>query len=123
MIPSVPVQNDILDLFLPAWSWQPGLIDADGVELTGNGYARGATIAAADWEPAESGAKSTAASVAFGTPTGEWLDAVEVALFRVSDGEQGPTVPLSEALSVTGAGDPPVLERITVWFAQIDPTL
>lgn len=121
-IPSIPVQNDFLDLILESASWAPGLIDADGGELSGNGYARASTLTAASWAAAADGAKSTTGTVSFGAPTGDWADAVEVALFRVADGEQGPTVPLSEPLSVTGAGDPPTLQRLTVWFAQVDPS-
>lgn len=114
----VAVQNAWLDLMLEAYSWRAGLLNAAGVELSGNGYARSAVIAPTAWSPAAGGAKRTNSPVLIGSPIGEWLDAVYVGLWRSTDGALGVTVPLTEPLSVTGPGTP-VEVSVAVWWAEI----
>lgn len=117
-IGDVSVQDDFLDLALEAYSWRAGLLNAAGVELSGNGYARSAVIAPASWSPAAGGVKRTTSPVLIGSPTGEWVDAAYVGLWRSTDGALGVTVPLAEPLSVTGPGMA-VQVDIAVWWAQV----
>lgn len=114
----VAVQNAWLDLMLEAYSWRAGLLNAAGVELSGNGYARSAIIAPAAWAAAVGGVKRVSAPVLIGAPTGEWLDAVYVALWRTTDNALGVTVPLVEPVAVTGPGTPVEVD-VAVWWAQV----
>lgn len=93
------------------------MIPADqggGVEIDGGGYAR-VPLAAADWEPADAGAKS-AAPVTFPDTTAAWATAAtHWALF---DGAvMWDCGPLAEELVVTGPGSGPVVE-VTVFYAD-----
>jgi hypothetical protein len=100
------VMDDFLDLTCESASWELALFDGDpmldGVELTGNGYAR-VTIAPADWAAAADGQKGLTVPAQFPAPTDAWTEADYFALFRVGDGAMGDNAPLTEPLEVTGA--------------------
>lgn len=79
--------------------------DLGGVELAGNGYARG-SVDTGDWNPATDGVK-TSDPCPFPAPTGAWDTAHWVGLYDPVVGAWADVVPLAEPLDVTGAGDGP----------------
>lgn len=71
-------------------------------ELVGVGYAR-PTIDSDDWLPAEESTKTSTYAPDFGSPTGPWAT---VRFFALVDGSTVWNIcPLTEPLTVTGAGD------------------
>lgn len=87
--------------------------DLDGVELSGNGYARG-TVTTADWNPADEGSKSTV-PLPVGSPTGPWETARWAGLYDPVLAAWADIVPLEEELDVTDAGPAPLV-TITVFY-------
>lgn len=81
--------------------------DLGGLELTGNGYARG-LVTTGDWTPATGGVKSTA-PITMPAPTGEWQTARWVGLYDPISEAWADVVPLAEELDVTAAGDAPLI--------------
>ena len=96
--PNAPASHD-----LALFDGDPML---DGVELSGNGYAR-VSVAPADWLASDAGAKATAAPVQFADATGEWSEASHFGLFYGGTETLGDCAPLTEALEVTAAGPGP----------------
>ncbi len=94
-------------------AFEVALFDADptlgGVELVGNGYARGAITNGAAFPPAADGVKRSAAPVAFPTATGAWETARYWALFDPVAGVWWDYAPLVEPLDVTAAGPGPTV--------------
>lgn len=85
-----------------------------GVEISGGGYAR-VTVAAADWNAAADGEKSTV-WLQMADSTDEWSS--EATHWALLDGSTlWDSGPLVEALNVTTAGDGPLV-RATVRFAD-----
>lgn len=113
------MQERSLDLFYDTAPnpFEVALFDGDpdigGVELDGNGYARG-SLAATDWNPASDGVK-TSDPVAVGSPSGDWSTALWVGLYDATVGAWADVVPLAEPLDVTGAGDPPLV-AVSVFY-------
>ena len=107
------MQERSLDLFYDTAPnpFEVALFDDDpdlgGVELAGNGYARGACDVG-DWNPAGGGVKSTD-PLSFPAATGEWVTATHVGLYDPALGAWADVVPLAEPLDVTGAGDGPLV--------------
>lgn len=89
----------------------------DGVELSGNGYAR-VTVAPSDWAAAVGGAKTTHSPVQFADATGPWSRQARYwVLFDAADEEAWDYAALNEALSVTDAGPGPAIQP-TVFYAN-----
>jgi hypothetical protein len=113
------MQERSLDLFYDTAPnpFEVALFDDDpdlgGVELSGNGYARG-TVDTADWAPAGDGVKTTS-PIVFADPTGEWVTATHVGLYDPVLAAWADVVPLAEPLDVTGAGDGPEV-AISVFY-------
>lgn len=79
---------------------------ADGVELSGNGYAR-AEILPADWPAADGGQKSAEAT--FPNPTGAWDPADSWALIDPVTGYVWDAGQLANPVEITAAGDGPTI--------------
>lgn len=87
---STYLANKIIDHLLKGTAWtQPanlyaGLLSATpSTELSGNGYAR---VQAQSWDPAASGASQNASVIEFPVATGNWVQAVAVAIYDASSG-------------------------------------
>lgn len=90
------------------------LLDEDGIELAGSGYAR-PTVLPADWPAADGGEKTVVAE--FGIPTGAWVKAVAWQALG-DDGFLWDSVPIVPPLEVTGASVAAVPVAITVAYSQ-----
>jgi hypothetical protein len=78
--------------------------DVDGIP-NANGYAR-PTISADDWLAADEAVKTSSYAPDFGTPTLAWETVRFFALIDPLTDDVWPVLPLTEPLTVTGAGDP-----------------
>lgn len=113
------MQERSLDLFYDTAPnpFEVALFDGDpdlgGVELAGNGYARG-SLDVTDWNPAGGGVKSSDPRPV-GAPTGDWVTATHVGLYDPVADAWADVVPLAEPLDVTGAGDPPLV-TVSVFY-------
>lgn len=80
--------------------------DGGGVEVTGGGYAR-VTVSPADWT--DDGIETLTVTKTFPASTGEWDEATHWGLYG-DDGLWWDCGELAEPLSVTGAGDGPIVQ-------------
>jgi hypothetical protein len=92
--------------------------DLGGVELDGNGYARG-DVTTADWNPASEGKKVTN-PIPVGDPTGPWNTARWAGLYDPVAEAWADAVPLEEELDVTDAGDPPTISIAVFYDTNLD---
>lgn len=87
----------------------------DGVEVSGNGYAR-VVILPADWAPAADGMKSLINPAEFPAPTAEWPDSPTYWALIGSDGFWWDCAPLTEPLDITSASPEGPLVDVTIFF-------
>jgi hypothetical protein len=92
--------------------------DLGGVELAGNGYARG-DVTTANWFPADEGKKATE-PIPVGAPTGPWNTARWAGLYDPVAGAWADVIPLEEELDVTDAGDPPTISIAVFYDTNLD---
>lgn len=94
----------------------------EGVEISGNGYAR-VTIAAADWAAAADGYKSLSAAVTFPAPTDEWPLTVRYWAL-IGAGSIWDSGPFAEEIDVTAAAPAGPEVSISIFYndAVPDPT-
>lgn len=94
----------------------------EGVEISGNGYAR-VTVAAADWALASDGYKTLTTPVTFPAPTAEWPLTVRYWAL-LGGGVMWDSGPFAEEIDVTAASPAGPVVNISIFYndAVPDPT-
>lgn len=104
----------------PTSGHEVALLDADGNELSGGGYAR-VVLAHSGWEPADNGYKNPTNPIQFPATSGSWPEeAVAWALFSHDDSvtmwDYGP---LTNPLDVTAASTAGPVLTFSVYYSEI----